>query len=211
MSGSRGPTAAVLLVRDVLAPSDRAAGLVVLLHGDVDHETVRGGAVPVVLTGLEEDAVAGTDLLRRAALALAHADALGDEDRLAVRMRMPCGARAGREMHARGGEGGGSLRRRDGVDVDVAGKPVGGALLGLDAAAGDLHFAVPLLDWVSKRPRARACRRGPRGRVWLGARQREAWPGRAAGGATASRAAPVREGRWRRSARPRRDGPAAPA
>ena len=46
----------------MLAPGDRAAGLVVLLHGDVDHEAVRRGAVPVVLAGLEEDAVAGADL-----------------------------------------------------------------------------------------------------------------------------------------------------
>ena len=43
----------------MLAPSDGAAGLIVLLHGDVDHEAAPGGAVPVVLAGLEEDAVAG--------------------------------------------------------------------------------------------------------------------------------------------------------
>src|SRR4029453_9722439 len=73
---------AVLLVGDVLAPRDRAAGLVVLLHGDVGHEAVRGRAVPVVLAGLEEDAVAGPDELDRAAFALAEAEALGDEDRL---------------------------------------------------------------------------------------------------------------------------------
>src|SRR4051794_31833757 len=39
----------VLLVSDVLAPRDLAPRLVVLLHGDVDHEAVRSGAVPVVL------------------------------------------------------------------------------------------------------------------------------------------------------------------
>jgi hypothetical protein len=37
----------------------------------VDHEAVRRGAVPVVLSGLEEHAVAGPDGLDRAALALA--------------------------------------------------------------------------------------------------------------------------------------------
>ena len=97
------------------------------------------GAVPVVLAGLEEDAVPGADLLDRAALALAEADALGDEDRLAVRVRVPGGSRAGREVHARRGERGGRLGCGDGVDVDVAGEPVGRALLGLDASAGDLH------------------------------------------------------------------------
>src|SRR5690242_11492603 len=94
----------VLLVGDVLAPGDRAAGLVDLLDGDVDHEAVRGGAVPVVLTGLEEDAVAGPDDLDGAALALAQADALRDEDRLAVGVGVPGGPGAGREMDARGGE-----------------------------------------------------------------------------------------------------------
>ena len=67
----------------MLAPDDgppTPAGLVVLLHRDVRHEAVRGGAVPVVLAGLEEHAVAGADLLDRPVLALAEADALGDED-----------------------------------------------------------------------------------------------------------------------------------
>src|SRR3954468_21780231 len=130
---------AVLLVGDVLAPGDGAAALVVLLHGDVGHEAVRRGAVPVVLAGLEEHAVAGADDLDRPALALAPADALGDEDRLAVRMGVPGGAGAGREVHERGGERRGASRRGDGVDVDVAGEPVAGALLGVGAAAGDLH------------------------------------------------------------------------
>src|SRR5690242_4039059 len=94
----------VLLVGDVLAPRDGASGLVVLMHGDVDHEAVRGGAVPVVLAGLEEDAVAGPDDLDGAALALAQADALRDEDRLAVGVGVPGGPGAGREMDARGGE-----------------------------------------------------------------------------------------------------------
>jgi hypothetical protein len=39
----------------------------------------------VVLAGLEEDAIARADELDRSALALAEADAFGQEDRLAVR------------------------------------------------------------------------------------------------------------------------------
>jgi hypothetical protein len=46
------------------------------------HELVGRRSVPVVLAGLEEDAVAGPDLLDRAAAALAEADALGYVDRL---------------------------------------------------------------------------------------------------------------------------------
>src|SRR3954452_24241912 len=149
--GSCGPPAGVLLVADVLAPRDWAARLVVLLHGDVGHEAVWGGAVPVVLAGLEEHAVAGADLFDRAAFALAAADALGDEDRLAVRVGVPGGARAGREVHEHGGEGRCRFGRGDGVDVDVAGEPVGGALRRLDAAAGDLHVGASLVSAIKRR------------------------------------------------------------
>src|SRR3954449_2664259 len=143
----------VPLVGDVLTPGHRAAGFVVLLHGDVDHEAVRSGAVPRVLAGLEEDAVTGADELDWPALALAEADALGDEDRLAVGVGVPGGARAGREVHDRRGEGGGAVGGGDGVDVDVAGEPVSRALLRFDAGARDLHAVVS--------PRCSGCGCGP--------------------------------------------------
>src|SRR4051794_22829558 len=144
-SGSCRPTAGVLLVADVLAPGHRTARLVVLLHGDVHHEAVGRRAVPVVLAGLEEHAVAGADLLDRAAFALAEPDAFGDEDRLSVRVGVPGGARAGREVHECCGEGRAAGGCGDGVDVDIAGEPVGRALHGVDGAAGDLHGLHPLL------------------------------------------------------------------
>src|SRR5215217_5330971 len=142
-SNDRHASAPVLLVGDVLTPRDGAAALVVLLHGDVDHEAVWRSPVPVVLQGLEEHAIAGPKHLDRPALALAQADALGDEDRLPMRMRVPGGPGAGREVHGRGGERRGRLRRGDGVDVDVAGEPVGWALLGFDGGACDLHGFAP--------------------------------------------------------------------
>jgi hypothetical protein len=49
----------------------------------------------MVFIRLEQDAVAGPDYLDRTAFALAEADALGDPDRLPVRVRMPGVARAG--------------------------------------------------------------------------------------------------------------------
>jgi hypothetical protein len=57
--------ALVLLVGYVLAPGDRAAVLIGLLHGDVGHEALGRGTVPVVLSGLEEDPVARADLVDR--------------------------------------------------------------------------------------------------------------------------------------------------
>src|SRR3954447_2660349 len=112
---------AVLVVGDVASPRHRTARRVGLLHGDVHHEAVGRGAVPVVLARLEEDAVAGADDLHLTALALAEADTLGHEDRLAVRMGVPGGPRAWCEVHSGGGEGRGAGGRGDGVDVDVAG------------------------------------------------------------------------------------------
>src|SRR6266516_6780349 len=94
-SGCRGGV--VLLVGDVFAPGDWAAVLVGLLHGDVSHEAVGRGAVPVVFAWLEEHAVAGADLLDRIPLALAAADALGDVDGLAKGVGVPGGAGAGGE------------------------------------------------------------------------------------------------------------------
>src|SRR5215213_2758776 len=68
VDGRRG---AVLLIGDVLAPRDGAALIVDLLHRYVGHEAVGGSAVPVVLVGLEEDAVARADHLDGIAAALA--------------------------------------------------------------------------------------------------------------------------------------------
>jgi hypothetical protein len=78
----------------VLAPGNGAAGFVVLLHGEVDQEGVGGCAVPVVLAGLEVDAVAGSDDLGGTTLALAQADTFRDEDRLPVWVGVPGGPRA---------------------------------------------------------------------------------------------------------------------
>jgi hypothetical protein len=83
------------------------------------HEPCRSGAVPVVFARLE-DAVAGADDLDGAAFVLAEADAFGDPDRLAVRMRVPGGAGAGCEVHARGADRRLVRGRCDRVDVDGA-------------------------------------------------------------------------------------------
>src|SRR3954454_18642719 len=113
------------------APGDRAARHIGLLDRDVGHQPGGCGAVPVVLTGLEEDAVAGADHLDLAALALAEADAFGEPDRLAMRLRVPGGARARCEVDGRSAERGYVARRGDRVDVDRAGEPVARPISGL--------------------------------------------------------------------------------
>src|SRR5947209_19206317 len=108
----------------MLAPCDGAAALIGLLDGDVGHEAVRGGAVPVVLARFEVDAVARADLLDGTVLALAAADPLGDVDGLTVRVGVPGGPGAGREMDERGGGAGRGRGYGDPVDVHGAGEPV---------------------------------------------------------------------------------------
>src|SRR5436190_11331874 len=137
--GLRGRSGLVFLVADVVAPAGGAALLVDLLHRDVRHEAVGRGAVPVLLAGLEVDAVAGVHHLDRAAAALAAPDPLGHVDGLAERMRVPGGAGARREVHAEGLHPGGGRRHREDVDVDMPGEPVAWPEIGVERVAGDLH------------------------------------------------------------------------
>src|SRR5215208_45357 len=130
---------AVLLVGDVFAPGDGAAGVVGLLHRYVGHEAVRGGAVPVVLSGIEVDAVARADDLDGAAAALAEPHALGDVDGLPKRVGVPGGPSAGGEVDARGPEAGWLRRCRDGVDVDRAGEPLARPGGSFEGVLGDPH------------------------------------------------------------------------
>src|SRR3954451_10134815 len=81
----------VLVVGDLVAPVGGDVVVVDLVEGEVDHEAVGRGAVPVVLVGLEEDTVAGADDLDGAAAPLDAPDALGDVDGLPERVRVPRG------------------------------------------------------------------------------------------------------------------------
>ena len=90
----------VLLVGDVVTPGRGVALIVDLEHRQMSHEAIRRCAVPVLLARLEEDAVAGPDHLDRPAAALREAEALGDEDGLAVRVGVPRRPCARREVNA---------------------------------------------------------------------------------------------------------------
>ena len=103
----------------------------------------RRRAVPVLLAGREPDDVAGPDLLDRAALALRPAAAGGDDQRLAERMRVPGGARAGLEGDAGAADARRVRRLEQRIDAHRAGEPLRRSLAGrLRAASLDFHAAL---------------------------------------------------------------------
>src|SRR5690606_21035255 len=104
------------------------------------------GAVPVMLSGFEEDAVARQYLLDRAAAALDPPSALGDVDGLAVRVRMPRGACTRSEPHGAGVHSRPIRGARDGIDIDVPGKPLRGTFPGGRGVPRDLHSAPPAAE-----------------------------------------------------------------
>ena len=114
---------AVLLVADVLHPVHDLA-IELLLSGDVRHGGGWRGAVPVFLTRLEPDHVAGPDFLDGPADTLDAAPARDDDQRLAQRMGMPCGAGAGLERDDRGSRASRVIRLEQGIDAHRASKPV---------------------------------------------------------------------------------------
>src|ERR1700761_2316958 len=130
-------------------PGGVAAGRVRLLDGDLGHEPLGSGTVPVILPGLEVDAVPRSHLLDRPTLALADTDPLGDEDRLADRVGVPCGAGARREVDDPAHDPRGRRWRGDDIDLHVPGEPRLRAGGRLELVAGDLHgdllfgFGVP--------------------------------------------------------------------
>ena len=84
---------AVLLVGDVVAPGGlRPFGAFAdsVPHGQVSHEVVGGGAVPVPLVGRRVDRLACADLDDVAAAGLDKADAVDDVQRLADGVGVPC-------------------------------------------------------------------------------------------------------------------------
>jgi len=89
-------SAAILLVGHLFQPVGMDA-VKRLLHGDMCHRRFRGSTVPVLFISRKRDDVAGPDLLYRPAPALREAGARDDVERLAKRMGVPMGARAGLE------------------------------------------------------------------------------------------------------------------
>ena len=84
--------------------------------------------MPVAAARLAKDDVAGAELLFWLALALVPADARGDDQRLAERMRVPRGAGARVEAHQRAGEAGRIVAAELPEDGDVTGEIVGGGV-----------------------------------------------------------------------------------
>src|SRR6266508_679363 len=133
----------VLGLGDMWSPGCVVPFVVDIEHRDVGHETVRGGAVPMLLARLEEHAVTGPDHLDRAAAALREADAFGDEDRLPVGVGVPRGARGRCEMDAARTQARRTRRSGDSVDEHIAREPVTWPCDGGDSVSCHLHLDSP--------------------------------------------------------------------
>src|SRR5260370_41174403 len=107
----------ILGVADVRTPGGAVALAVDVEHRDVCHEPRGRSTVPVLLARLEEHAVARPDYFDRPAATLGEADALDDENGLAVWVRVPRRACARSEVHAARGQARSSHRGRHGIDV----------------------------------------------------------------------------------------------
>ena len=129
----------VVLVGHVLHPVDDLA-VEMLLDGDVRHGCRRGRAVPMLFARLEPDHITWPDLLDGSALALHPAEARDDDQGLAERMRMPCGASTGFKRDAACGCAPCIVGGEQRIDPDSAGKPLGWTFSGwLGAISLDLH------------------------------------------------------------------------
>lgn len=94
----------VFFVSDVLTPIRARAVLVGFDDGEVGHEIVGCGTVPMVFAWIEKDTIAGTDLLDRATATLSPADAFRHEQALPMGMGVPGGAGSWCEMHVVGAD-----------------------------------------------------------------------------------------------------------
>src|SRR3954468_2912356 len=133
----------VLLVGDVFKPVHGLA-IELLLHRDVRHRRGGRGTVPVFFAGCEPHDVTWANLFDGSAPALDPARPGGHDQRLAERMGVPGGARAGLECHGRTRSSGGSGGLKQRIDTDGGGKPVTGSFRGrLRTCSSDLHRKVP--------------------------------------------------------------------
>src|SRR3954462_8291507 len=108
MSGRRPAQASgeVFVVGDVSEPGDDLSVVVGFLDGDVGHEPVGCGAVPVLLAGFDVAHVAGAHLLGGAAAVGGIGDAVGDIQRLTAGVSVPGGAGARGEADVGAADGG---------------------------------------------------------------------------------------------------------
>src|SRR5271157_1771871 len=112
----------------MVAPTDHVSVLVLLLNGDVDHKSVGGGTMPMMLIGLEEDTISWANDLHGTTATLTATHTLDDVDRLSRGMRMPSRAGARREVDARRRQPERPVGLSHGVDKNVAREPVLGTL-----------------------------------------------------------------------------------
>jgi hypothetical protein len=104
-------------------PSDRNT-IQRFLDGDMRHRAVGTRSVPVALPWVENDDIPGGDSFNRTTIALNPAKAIGDEEKLAKRMRMPSGTSTRGKHNICAASAGWLFYLGEPLDAYTAGKPL---------------------------------------------------------------------------------------
>jgi hypothetical protein len=94
------------------------------LDGDMRHRAIGTRSVPVALPWVENDDIPGGDSFNRTAIALNPAKAIGDEEKLAKRMRMPSGTSTRGKLDLCTAGAGWLFYLGEPLDAYTAGKPL---------------------------------------------------------------------------------------
>src|SRR3989454_7829925 len=142
--GIFSPSLSVLLVADLFHPVHNLP-VECLLNREVRHGSCWRSAVPMLQSWRKPNHITGPDFFDRTALALYPAHAGCDNQRLAQRMRVPCGARPWleRDTRARGACRSICLKQR--INTHRASEPISRSFRGC-LRAESFNFHIQLLS-----------------------------------------------------------------
>jgi hypothetical protein len=107
----------------MLKPRDRDT-IHRFLDGNMRHRAIGTRSVPVALPRMENDDIPGGDSFNRTSIALNPAKAIGDEEELAKRMRMPSGTSTRGKLDLCTAGAGWLFYLGEPLDAYTAGKPL---------------------------------------------------------------------------------------
>jgi hypothetical protein len=118
-----GHCSQVFGIRNMLKPRDRDT-IHRFLDGNMRHRAIGTRSVPVALPRVKDDDIPGCDSFDWTAIALNPAKAIGNDEKLTKRMRMPSSASTSGKRDLCTAGAGWLFRLRVPLDADTTGKPL---------------------------------------------------------------------------------------